>query len=44
MGWVSLALNPTYELDVTVDFIFGFNAMVNHNWIVDKSNHRLLLL
>ena len=31
-------------LDVAVDFIFGFNAMMNHNWIVDKSNHRLLLL
>jgi hypothetical protein len=31
-------------LDIAVDFVFGFNAMVNHNWIVDKSNHRLLLL
>jgi len=31
-------------LDIVVDFIFGFNAMVNHNWIVDKSNQRLLLL
>jgi hypothetical protein len=31
-------------LAVAVDFIFGFNAMVNQNWIVDKSNHRLLLL
>ena len=31
-------------LNVEVDFIFGFNAMVNHNWIVDKSNHRLLIL
>jgi hypothetical protein len=31
-------------LDVEVDLIFGFNAMVNQNWIVDKANHRLLLL
>jgi hypothetical protein len=31
-------------LNVAVDFIFGFNAMVSHNWIVDKSNHRLLIL
>ena len=30
-------------LDVTVDFIFGFNAMASHNWIIDKSSHRLLL-
>jgi hypothetical protein len=30
-------------LDMAVDFIFGFNAMSNHNWIVDKLNHRLLL-
>jgi hypothetical protein len=38
-------LTPVEEaLNVAVDFIFGFNAMVNHNWIVDKSNHRLLLL
>jgi hypothetical protein len=31
-------------LDVAVDFIFGFNAMVNHDWILDKANRRLLLL
>ena len=30
-------------LDVAVDFVFGFNAMANHNWIVDKLNRRLLL-
>ncbi len=38
-------LTPAEQaLDVAVDFIFGFNAMVGHNWVVDKSNHRLLVL
>jgi len=30
-------------LGVAVDFIFGFNAMVGRNWVVDKQNHRMLL-
>ena len=38
-------LTPVEQaLDVVVDFIFGFNAMMNQNWIVDKANQRLLLL
>lgn len=38
-------LTPVEQaLDVTVDFIFGFNGMMNQNWIVDRANQRLLLL
>lgn len=31
-------------LGVELDFVFGLDAMANHNWIVDKPGERLLLL
>ena len=32
------------RLDTEIDFVLGFNAMMNQNWIVDKAGNRLLLL
>lgn len=32
------------HLGTEIDFVLGFNAMMNQNWIVDKPGSRLLLL